>query len=145
MFLYLSQVKPLPNADAVGSSSQVAPQESEGDCPEIESSDDDVVAEPILEIADGPNTQAESTAGVAEKDPLVSSWQELKDPNTGEIYYYNSVTGSSQWDRPEELEGSVTGDTGTPIVNVEGEDEVIDAVQQVTSIYRRHLTVIIVY
>ena len=141
----IEQVEPLPNADAVESSSQVVLQEPEGDYPGIESSVDNVVAEPILEIADGSNTQAESIAGVAEKDPLVSSWQELKDPNTGEIYCYNSVTGSSQWDRPEELEGSVTGDTGTSIVNVEEENEVIDAVQQVTSIYRRHLTVIIVY
>ena len=98
-----------------------------------------------MENADDSNVQAESTAGVVTEDSIASSWQELKDPSTGEIYYYNSVTRSTQWDRPEELKGSVAGDTGTPIVNIEEEEEAIDAVQQVTSIYCRYLSAIIVH
>ena len=141
----IKQVEPLSNADGIESSSQVAAQELEVDYPEIESTGDNAAAEPILENVEGYNLQAESTAGVVEKEPLASSWQELKDPNTGVIYYYNSVRGATQWDRPEELKSSVTEEIGTPMVNIEEEEEAIDAGQQVTSFYRRYLSVITVY
>lgn len=30
-------------------------------------------------------------------------WQEVIDPNSYQVYYYNKVTGVTQWERPEEL------------------------------------------
>lgn len=30
-------------------------------------------------------------------------WQEVIDPNTFQVYYYNKTTGVTQWDRPEEM------------------------------------------
>ncbi len=30
-------------------------------------------------------------------------WQEVVDPNTYQVYYYNKVTGVTQWERPAEL------------------------------------------
>ena len=31
---------------------------------------------------------------------LPPGWQQARDPNTGAVYYYNSQTGQSTWDRP---------------------------------------------
>ena len=30
-------------------------------------------------------------------------WQEVIDPNTYQVYYYNKTTGATQWERPAEL------------------------------------------
>jgi hypothetical protein len=30
-------------------------------------------------------------------------WQEVTDPGSGKIYFYNSKTNATQWDRPAEL------------------------------------------
>jgi len=32
--------------------------------------------------------------------PLPPNWAETKDPNTGDTYYYNSMTNQTSWDRP---------------------------------------------
>jgi hypothetical protein len=34
-------------------------------------------------------------------EQLPEGWEELVDPDSGSIYYYNSTTGASSWDRPE--------------------------------------------
>ena len=53
-----------------------------------------VEAEPIIEGKD------EAGGTSLEEKFLASSWEEAKDPNTGVIYYYNSETGATQWDKP---------------------------------------------
>jgi len=53
-----------------------------------------VEAEPIIE------DKEEARGTTLEENSLASSWEELKDPNTGVIYYYNSETGATQWDKP---------------------------------------------
>lgn len=35
--------------------------------------------------------------------PMTCQWHEAIDPNTYQIYYYNSSTGATQWERPIEL------------------------------------------
>mmetsp|Transcript_9431 Transcript_9431/g.23496 ORF Transcript_9431/g.23496 Transcript_9431/m.23496 type:complete len:692 (+) Transcript_9431:129-2204(+) len=36
-----------------------------------------------------------------EKPPLPEGWSEHFDPNSGQHYYYNSVDGTTSWDRPQ--------------------------------------------
>lgn len=42
-------------------------------------------------------------------------WQEVIDPTTYQVYYYNKVTGVTQWERPAEL-GAAPVATGTAII-----------------------------
>ena len=35
-----------------------------------------------------------------EEDEEESDWQEILDPKTGQLYFYNQKTGQSQWERP---------------------------------------------
>ncbi|KAL7540536.1 hypothetical protein ACHAXR_010196 [Thalassiosira sp. AJA248-18] len=68
--------------------------------------------------------------------PLPEGWIESMDPTTGNIYYYNEVTGVSSWERPvvendkkglvndEEDEPSSSGDLD--LLQVNNEEEVIE-------------------
>ena len=33
--------------------------------------------------------------------PLPEGWQEVRDPASGGVYYYNASNGASSWERPE--------------------------------------------
>ena len=45
----------------------------------------------------------------------VCPWKEAIDPNSYQIYYYNSVTGATQWERPEEM-GAAPLATGSYLI-----------------------------
>ena len=30
----------------------------------------------------------------------LDEWEEVEDPDTGEVYYWNKITGLTQWERP---------------------------------------------
>merc|ERR1712070_9658 len=47
-----------------------------------------------------PNTTRRRTSCAAISG---SSWDLVYDPETGDEYYYNSVTGESSWDLPEDV------------------------------------------
>merc|ERR1712238_404873 len=58
---------------------------------------------------------------------LPDSWVEQEDTSSGQIYFYNSTTGETSWNRPtnkeEEEVGSLDGLNGTePLNNEEGDD-----------------------
>lgn len=57
-----------------------------------------------------PSYRAEMPSHSASK---ISSWKELRDEASGNVYYYNSVTGETTWDRPVEL-SDVAADLATP-------------------------------
>lgn len=40
---------------------------------------------------------------------ILHSWVAYTDPNSGQIFYYNTITQASQWDKPEGFEGSIEG------------------------------------
>eukprot|EP00927_Polykrikos_kofoidii_P054473 TRINITY_DN48887_c0_g1_i1.p1 TRINITY_DN48887_c0_g1~~TRINITY_DN48887_c0_g1_i1.p1 ORF type:complete len:397 (-),score=76.06 TRINITY_DN48887_c0_g1_i1:362-1552(-) len=48
-------------------------------------------------------TSVAATSAVAAS--ATSSWIQAADPSTGRMYYFNSGTGESRWDRPPELGG----------------------------------------
>ncbi len=52
---------------------------------------------------EGLDNYVEDPALVALKKGGELQWQEAIDPNTYQIYYYNKVTGVTQWERPAEL------------------------------------------
>ncbi|OEU19073.1 hypothetical protein FRACYDRAFT_165441, partial [Fragilariopsis cylindrus CCMP1102] len=37
-------------------------------------------------------------------------WEEVEDPSSGTVYYYNSETCESSWDRPTSADGENTGE-----------------------------------
>ena len=39
-----------------------------------------------------------------------SPWEELTDPSTGNVYYYNSASGETSWEKPEEEEAEAVVD-----------------------------------
>ena len=48
-------------------------------------------------------TTTVSPSDRAEMPGHSASWKEVRDEATGSIYYYNSVTSETSWDRPIEL------------------------------------------
>jgi len=46
------------------------------------------------------STASGTTQGTEETGPLLPDWVEVEDPNSGDIYYANEVTGETTWDRP---------------------------------------------
>ena len=54
---------------------------------------------------DTDNTTSATAHNEASQD---SSWVEATDPASGNIYYYNSETGETSWDRPSELDSEKT-------------------------------------
>lgn len=39
---------------------------------------------------------------------IVAEWVEVRDKESGEVWYYNTINGSSQWEKPESLKGKVS-------------------------------------
>ena len=37
-------------------------------------------------------------------------WKEMKDPATAKTFYYNQETGKTQWEVPDELKASASGE-----------------------------------
>jgi myosin heavy subunit len=54
----------------------------------------------------------------------LQEWQELKDPSSGALYYYNSVTKEVTWEKPTELMSGDELDQGLGWVWVDDDDEV---------------------
>jgi len=52
------------------------------------------VSKPNVDVASKPNVAAVS------KPKFNVLWQEIKDPSSGNFYYYNSETGATQWEKP---------------------------------------------
>jgi hypothetical protein len=61
-----------------------------------------------------------STGGISESATILpeNDWVEVTDPTSGRIYYYNSKTEETSWERPvTELLPPLDDDTGTAMVN----------------------------
>ncbi|CAJ1954685.1 unnamed protein product [Cylindrotheca closterium] len=60
-----------------------------------------VASEEMKSSAPAVEEAAEETAGLA------TEWEEVIDPNSGDIYYFNSVTNETSWERPsvEQMNG----------------------------------------
>ena len=55
-------------------------------------------------IGDSSSSQAGSEGSgrkQVEQKSGSQNWMEMSDPNTGGVYYYNTVTGASSWEKPE--------------------------------------------
>ena len=51
------------------------------------------------------NSAVDETTGISSSRDLLPGWEEAKDPNTGDIYYFNPETNETSWDRPVSGEG----------------------------------------
>ena len=38
-----------------------------------------------------------------EEAPSLSQWSEVLDEGSGQTYYFNTITGESQWEKPDDL------------------------------------------
>jgi hypothetical protein len=47
------------------------------------------------------SSSSNSSSNEHEKDP--NPWSQVEDPSSGSKYWYNSVTGASQWEDPNEI------------------------------------------
>ena len=46
------------------------------------------------------SNEQSSTSVTSSIQPLPPNWIALEDPNSGDVYYANEVTGVTQWERP---------------------------------------------
>ena len=74
----------------------------------IQDEDEAVVVEPaseLLEDIDEPEDDGSQAHEVVEPrasdhGPLPQGWEEVEDPSSGRVYFFNQATGESTWDRP---------------------------------------------
>ena len=51
----------------------------------------------------------DSTSSSVNGTTTISEWIEVRDRETGEMWYYNKISGVSQWEQPLEMKGSLAG------------------------------------
>ena len=61
---------------------------------------------------------------------LPVGWQELTDPSSGQVYFYNSETGQTSWDRPAVASAPAVEEEEVTTPAVEESGDATDAVQQ---------------
>ena len=47
-----------------------------------------------------------------EEEEAMSEWSSAIDPESGDEYYYNTMTGATSWEKPKELKEGVSGGSG---------------------------------
>ena len=62
----------------------------------------------LIEALGGVSSQKSATRGAKDSghnqisdESSSRQWIEMSDPNTGDVYFYNTITGASSWDKPE--------------------------------------------
>lgn len=93
------------------------------DIPEATTGKEVEAAEPS---AENMVEQEEAGAPVKEiaSDALPGGWVEASDPSSGKVYYYNSQTQITSWERPESVEGASDPATAAAATNEQSEEKV---------------------
>ena len=94
---------------------------------------DRVIDTPAAATGEAEDTVGGAGGGVPEATgaapTLPVGWQELTDPSSGQVYFYNSETGETSWDRPAVADApAVEEEATTPAVEESG--GATDALQQ---------------
>ena len=76
----------------------------------------------VIDTAAAATGEAEDTVGSTGDDvpeaigavtTLPDGWQELTDPSSGQVYYYNAMNGETSWDRPSVADAPVIEEEAT--------------------------------
>jgi hypothetical protein len=76
--------------------------------------------------------KSEENVNISTPDPLPEFWVESEDPSSGEIYFFNSLTQETSWERPKAAESSKSPAYKGDKSNVNGNDKLTDDSEQIS-------------